>query len=238
VGMVLFVPLFLLTFSSSQMVEKSAKSFIESKLHNEINEKIDALKVPQSKTIEKVLGSKAQDVYQKADEKSADFKLKLKEDASSLMAIQLAKMADPTCECRTKWKERLSTSPQLEATSFEKVKEKLTDFIHGRYMQLSEKLTRDLRILLGVNALLCIALLLISFLKPQATAQLLFASGLLLLSTGICAYCYIFKQNWFYTMLYNDAIGFGFLLYFVIVFAVLSAIFFTKAKIINFWKMS
>lgn len=235
-GIVFFVPLFLLTFTSSQMVEKSAKGFIEVKLQNEINEKIDAIKLPQSKTVEKVLGAKAQEVYQKSDEKSAELKQNLKDGLPNMMAIQMAKVTDLNCECRTKWKERLSAFTPLEMSSLEKAKEKLANLIHGKYMQTVEKLTRDMRIFLGLNALLFIALFLISFLKPHATAHLFFPSMIMLLSTGICSYCYIFKQNWFYTILFNDSIGFGFLAYFIIVFAVLCDIFFNNAKIINFWK--
>jgi len=239
VGSLFFVSLFLLTFSASHMVEKSAKSFIESKLQNEITEKIDAIKLPQSKTLEKVLGNKAQDVYQKSDEKSTEFKQKLKDGLPAIMATQMEKVTDPSCECRTKWKERLNASLQFEVTTLEKAREKLVDMIHGKYMETVGKLTRDIRIFFGLNALLFINVVLLSFLKPEATEHLFFPSLLMLLSSGICSYFYLFKQNWFYTILYNDYIGFGYLAYVVVVFALLCDIVFNKAKvttkIINFF---
>ncbi|WP_069477677.1 hypothetical protein [Sulfurospirillum halorespirans] len=222
-GILVFVPLFLLTFSDSQMVEKSAKHFIEWKLQNEINTKIDSIQLPQSKIVEKVFGAKS--------EMLAVVKQKLKEDAPTILTTQLAKMADLNCECRTKWKERLSAFVEVEMASLEKAKEKLTDFMSGKYMETVEKLTRDMRIFLGLNGLCFIFLLLISFLKPQATEHLFLPSSLLLLSSAICSYVYLFQQNWFYTILYNDYMGFGYLAYFIIVFALLCDIVFNRAKV-------
>lgn len=205
------------------MVETSAKQFIEWKLQNEINAKIDSIKLPQSKILEKVLGAKG--------EKLADVKQKLKEDAPTIMATQLAKITDPNCECRTKWKERLSAFVEVEMASLEKAKEKLADFVSGKYMEIVEKLTRDMRIFLGVNGLCFIFLLLISFLKPQATEHLFLPSSLMFLSSAICSYVYLFQQNWFYTILYNDYMGFGYLAYFMIVFVLLCDVVFNRAKV-------
>jgi hypothetical protein len=41
-GILLFVPLFLFTFSAPQTIEKSAKGLIEWELKNKINDKIDS----------------------------------------------------------------------------------------------------------------------------------------------------------------------------------------------------
>ncbi len=224
-GILFFVPLFFLTFSDSQMVETSAKHFIAWKLQNEINAKIDSMKLPQSKIVEKVFGTKGETL--------AYLKQKLKEDAPTILATQLAKISDPHCECRTRWKERLSTFVEVEIASLEKAKEKLADFMNGKYMETVEKLTRDMRIFLGVNGLCFIFLFLISFLKPQATEHLFLPSFLLLLSSALCSYVYLFQQNWFYTILYNDYTGFGYLAYFLIVFALLCDIVFNKAKVIS-----
>jgi hypothetical protein len=222
-GILVFVPLFILTFSDSQIVEKSAKQFIAWKLQNEINTKIDSIQLPQSKIAEKVFGTKGETL--------AYLKQKLKEDAPTIMTTQLAKITDPHCECRTKWKERLSTFVEVEIVSLEKAKEKLADLVSGKYMEIVEKLTRDMRIFLGVNGLCFIFLLLISFLKPQATEHLFVPSSLMFLSSALCSYVYLFQQNWFYTILYNDYMGFGYVAYFLIVFALLCDIVFNKAKV-------
>lgn len=230
-GILLFMPTFIFTFLNPQTIEKSGKSFIEWKLQNELNEKIDTLKLPQSKSLEKLLGSKAQDIYQKSNEKLKTLKQKLKDDFPALLASQIAKMAELSCECRQKWEERLRDSLQFEMASLEETKEKLIRFTQGKYMDIVTKITIDVRIFLGLNVLVFSLLVLVSFGKPQASEHLFLPSTLMLVSTGICSYFYLFKQNWFYTILYNDYVGFGYLAYLLIVFAFLYDIVFNKARV-------
>ena len=231
VGILIFVPLFIFTFSDPQAVEKSGKGFIEWKLKNEVNEKIDSIRWPRSQTLENLLGAKANELNQKADAKLMAYKLMLKNEVPAIMAEQLAKVRNLDCECRKKWEERLTGFMNVEIATAEKAKEKLADFTQAKYMQIVEKLTIDVRVFLGINSLVFIFLFAASFLKPQATGHLFLPGALLLLSTVICSYFYLFEQNWFYTILYNDYTGFGYLGYLLMVFAILCDIVFNHAKI-------
>ena len=230
-GVALFASLFLLTFSDPQSVEKSARGFLEWKLKSDMHEKIDSLKFPQSKTLEMFLGDRAKTLYQETDAKLTVLKQELKDDLPAIMAAVMARMADLNCECRKKWEERIRASLELEIASLEKAKENLADFAQARYMQIVEKLTRDLRTFLGINALVFLLLFLVSFSKPRATDHLFLPGLLMFLSTGICSYFYLFEQNWFYTILYSDYTGFGYLAYLLAVFALLCDIVFNKARV-------
>lgn len=232
-GVLIFTPLFLFTFFDSQTIEKSGKSFIEWKLKNEMNDKIDSITLPQSKILEKLLGNKAKVLYQKTDEKLTILKQQLKDDVPAILANQLAKMGNLSCECREKWEERLRDSMKFEIASLEKAKVKLVNFTQAKYMEIVKKLTLDVRIYLGVNALVFIFLFLVSFMKPRATNHLFLPGSLMLLSTAICSYFYLLEQNWFYTILYNDYTGFGYLAYLLVVFAFLCDIVFNKAKVVT-----
>jgi hypothetical protein len=103
--------------------------------------------------------------------------------------------------------------------------------MQAKYMEIVKKLTMDVRIFLGINSLVFILLFVTSFAKPRASEHLFFPGALLFLSTIICSYFYLFEQNWFYTILYNDYTGFGYLAYLLIVFAILCDIVFNKARI-------
>ncbi len=231
IGIILFFPLFILTFSDPHTVETSAKGFIEWKLKNEVNEKIDAIQWPQSQTLEKFIGSKATALNQKTDEKLTAYRLMLKNEVPAMMAEQLAKIRNLDCECRKKWEKRLTDYIQFEIATAEKAKEKLVDFTQAKYMEIVEKLTMDVRIFLGINSLVFIMLFIVSFLKPKATEHLFLPGALLLLSTAISSYFYLFEQNWFYTILYNNYTGFGYLVYLLVIFAILCDIVFNKAKV-------
>ena len=233
VGVLIFLPLFLFTFSDPYLIEKSGKAFIEWKLKNEANKKIDSIQLPQSKKLEKLFGNKVKKFQQETEKKLAAFKKQLKDDAPKIIMTQISKMRDISCKCREKWEERLRSSLKFEIASLEKAKEKLANFAQAKYMEIVKKLTLDVRIFLGANALIFLFLLLASFLKPKATEHLFFPSILMLISTVICSYFYLFEQNWFYTIIYNSYTGFGYVTYLTIVFAILCDIVFNGAKIVT-----
>ena len=233
VGVLLFLPLFLFTFSDPHLIEKSGKAFIGWKLKNETNKKIDSIQLPESKKLEKLFGNKVKSLHQKTENKLKAFKQQLKDDAPKIIMAQIAKMSNLSCKCREKWENRLRSSLKFEIASLEKTKKKLALFAQAKYMQIVEKLTLDIRIFLGANALIFSFLLLASFLKPKATEHLFLPSVLMLISTVICSYFYLFEQNWFYTIVYNSYTGFGYVAYLTIVFAILCDIVFNKAKIVT-----
>lgn len=231
IGILLFVPLFLFTFADPQLIENSGKSFIEWKLKQETDKRIDSISIPEEMGFEKLLGEKAAALKNETEQKLESIRNQLKADAPSILATQIAKMRNLDCECRKKWEQHLRTSMQLEIASLETAKTKLIDFSHAKYMEIVQKLTLDVRIFLGVNGVIFIFLFLISFLKPQATNHLFLPGALMLISTIICSYFYLFEQNWFYTVIYNDYTGYSYIIYLLIVFAFLCDIIFNKARV-------
>jgi hypothetical protein len=230
-GIVLFAPLFILTFADPNLIERSAKTFITWKLQSETDKKIDSVQLPVATKLERLLGDKAKKLRQQAEQKLILIKQQLKADAPSILAAQLTKLSKKDCECRKKWAQRLRHLKEMELASLQKAKAKLIDFSHAKYMEITQKLTLDVRIFLGTNSVIFVLLLLISFMKPAAISHLFLPGGLLLISTLISSYFYLFEQNWFYTILYNDYTGFSFIGYLLLVFAVLCDIVFNKARV-------
>ena len=230
-GILVFVPLFIFTFADPQLVETSAKSFVEWKLNSETNKKIDELQLPQTNRFEKLLGNKAKELRKETESKLAKVKQQLKADVPAILSGEIAKMFKLDCECRKKWESKLRNSMELNIVSLEQARSKLIDFGQAKYMAIVEKLTLDVRIFLGANSVIFVFLLLVSFFKPKAIRHLFLPGVLMVISTTICSYFYIFEQNWFYTIIYSEYTGFGFLAYLMLVFAILSDIAFNKAKI-------
>jgi hypothetical protein len=230
-GILIFIPLLLLTFADPQFIEKSGKSFIEWKLQSETAKKIDSIKLPEPIKFENILGNKARELRTQTEVQLKGIKEQLKADAPALLAAQIAKLQNLDCECRQKWESFLRHSMQGRLASLETAKSKLIGFSHAKYMEIVEKLTLDVRIFLGTNSLIFIFMLLASFLKPLAIKHLFLPGGLMLSSTIICSYFYIFEQNWFYTIIYNDYTGFGYIAYLIFVFAILCDVVFNKARV-------
>jgi hypothetical protein len=230
-GVVVFVPFFIFTFADPQLVEKSGRSFVEWKLRSETDQKIDSIRLPEPGRLESILGSKARELRAKTEVKLETLKQQLKDDVPAILAAEIAKLRNLDCECRKKWEQTISMFMKSRLVSLEAARSKLIDFSHAKYMEIVKQLTMDVRIFLGANSLVFVLLLLSSSFKPQAVKHLFLPGGLLLLSTLICSYFYLFEQNWFYTIIYNDYTGFAYIGYLLLVFAVLCDIAFNKARV-------
>lgn len=231
IGVLLFLPLFLMTFADPQLIENAGRAFIEWKLEGEVRDKVDAIRLPAQQRFEKLLGQKAAALRSEAEQKLAVIRQQLNDDLPAILAEQIARARNLDCECRRKWEERLRTSMQLQIVSLEAARDRVIDFTQAKYVEIVHKLTLDVRIFLGANSLVFLFLLLVSFLKPQAVRHLFLPGVLMFASTLVCSYFYLFEQNWFYTILYNDYTGLAYVGYLLLVFALLCDIVFNRARV-------
>ena len=228
-GALVFGLVFVFTFSTPGYVEDVGKSFIEQQVEKEVRERLDIA----SRMIEnKTLGKLAEKLLNKNTDEIADIRQNLDQGLHEKIAGALAKMRDLSCECRKKYENYIKDGMESRIVSLEKANETLSDFIKGKYMQVVKKLTLDIRIVSGSNLVLFIILVLLTFLKPRGLAHLLVPGVLLIVSSLICTYFYVFEQNWFFTIIYNDYVGFGYLVYVGILFLLLCDIALNKGRVI------
>ena len=241
VGVFVFLPLFVMTFLEPHQIESSAREFIKSQVTKKVSEKLDKFDIgteketdPEKKDkgkLKSFLKDKAQKFLKSKEAQIRSINQQLKDRVPALIAERIAKLQNLDCTCRKKWEKSISDGLILKLQSLEQAKAKLNDFADVKYMEIVNKLIMDVRIFLGVNALAFILMLLTSFFKPGAIKHLLLPGILLFVSTLICSYFYLFEQNWFYTIIYNDYTGLGYLVYLGLVFGVLLDIALNKARI-------
>lgn len=230
-GVLVFMPLFLFTFVDPHIVEQSGRSFVEWKVQTETDKKIDSIRLPEPTKLERLLGAKARELREQTEQKLKGVRQQLKADAPASLAMQLAKLRNLDCECRKKWEASIKHTMEAKLISLQGAKSKLTAFTQMKYMEVVENLTLDVRIFLGANSIIFLLLLLITFMKPMAIKQLYLPGGLMVVSTTICSYFYLFEQNWFYTIIYSDYTGFAYIGYLAFVFAILYDIAFNRAQV-------
>ena len=235
-GILLFAPLFAATFLDASLIEESAGGFIEWKIGHEANQKIESIHIREG--IKKLFGEKDKDMLDQTNAAIKEIKDQLKSELPAILADELAKLRNLDCECRKKSEMAFEQGFLSQLSSLYIQKQRLIEFSREKYMDIVTKLTLDLRIFLGSNLVVFFLMLLVSMLKPKAIQHLFFPASLLLLSSITCSYFYLFEQNWFFTILYNDYTGYGFVAYLVVVFLALIDICYNHAKvtteIINF----
>ena len=228
IGILLFGTAFGFTFGVPGFVEDIGKDFIKQRIADETNEKIESIKF-QGK--DSKLGKLAEKIYKRNENKINELKNSLKNKAHEKLADIIAEMRDLDCECRDKYAQKFKDGFHFRIFSLQKANVILMDFIKTQYMETVKKLKMDLRIFSGSNTLIFILLLLISLLKPRAIMHLFIPGVLLLISTIICSYFYLFEQNWFFTILYDTYLGWGYLIYLGVVFGFLCDVMFNKGQV-------
>jgi len=228
IGVLIFGALFYFTYGVPGGVEEIAKDFIKEKIEEETKEKIGSIMLPASKS---TLGKLALKMMKGQEREIEELKMKLQEKAYEKTSSVIAEMRDLNCECRIKYGQRLKEHTELQISSLESMNEKLMGFMKSKYMEVVNKLTQELRIFTGSNLAMFVILLLASFLKPKAVIQL-FIPGLLLAASTIVGSCfYLFEQNWIFTIIYSDFLGFWYLAYVSGLFLWFCDIIFNRARV-------
>lgn len=222
-GVFLFGILFSVTFASPEKVEDSAKGFVKSQIEKEMRAKQQAMN--ESSAIEAALN-----VAGRLGLEKEQLQANLDNDLPEKISNIIASMCGYDCEKKKVLAQSIASGYMERIRSIKVAESTLSDIVKGKYIEIVSNLKLDLRIFLGSNLAMFLILLAISFFKPKAVKHL-FAPGLLLVvATILSSTIYIFGQDWFYTILYNDYLGFGYLLYIAAIFGLLIDITFNKAR--------
>lgn len=223
-GILLFGVLLSATFASPEKIEESAKGFLKSQIGKEVRVKQQA--IADSSATEAALKVAGRLGLEK-EKIQADLNNDLPENIASI----IASMCGYDCEKKKSLAQSITSGYMERIKNITAAENTLGDIVKDKYIEIVSNLKRDLRIFLGSNLAMFMLLLTITLFKPQ-TVQHLFLPGLLLVAaTALSSTIYIFGQDWFYTILYNDYMGFGYLLYIATIFGFLMDIALNKARI-------
>ena len=110
----------------------------------------------------------------------------------------------------------------------------IENLISGKYYKILNNLIMDIRIFSGCNSVLFLVVLLIFSFKSIPQRQVLLPTALLLIASIASSLIYILGQDWFYTIIYNNYVGFGYLIYIGLIFVLQCDLIFNKARITCF----
>lgn len=221
-GLFLFGSIFLITYNTPQTIHLAAQDFVKNKVEEEVMDILEHDKLESSvnfvKSVSKRLGIKwNQDSIRRMVEKG------IPNLVETVIAYQQS----------TKQKKGLMSKMALSTSSYAtKLKignKELKTIIQEKYQSVTQSLQTDIRIFSGCNFILFLLLFILSFSSKKLLKALFVPAMLLLLATIISTLIYIFGQNWIYVLLYNNYMGFGYLIYVAIIFFFLCDIAFLEA---------
>jgi hypothetical protein len=223
-GLLLFGTLFSVTFGMPTAVEQSAKGFVAKQIEREIQEKYQGSKVSS-------LSDKALSIASRLGYEEGKIREDLKNKLPEKIASVIASMCGYDCERKKSLTQSIAAGYMERIANIQVAQARLGEIIKNKYMNIVNSLRTDLRIFLGANAVMFMILLLVSFQKPKAIAHLFLPGIFLLVATIAASAIYLFGQDWFYTILYNDYMGFGYLAYLSTIFGFLMDVAFNKARV-------
>lgn len=233
VGALLYASLFALTFVQPTWVEQIGADFIEAQVHEQVDEQTQRLLDVARQRLdgaEGVLATAAKALQRSQAERIEQLRASLQAGLHERVADTIAKARNLDCECRQRWAAWLKEGFELKIGDLQLSSARLGEFVHARYASVVAELQRDLRIFAGSNALIFALLAAAALFRAPAAVPLLLPAGLLALAGLICSWFYLFEQNWFLTLVYQDWLGWGYLAYLGLVFAFLLDVFANRAR--------
>jgi hypothetical protein len=241
VGALLFGTLFGLTYKDTQWFEDSAKTWVALEIERKIQMDFpdlfpDSKEKPSNKILAKLKGN--------FEKRIKELREKLLSDLPARIAVEIARWC--TCRMRIEDKEaakrkfeeiRVSVRKDIVAKLKENIKSKtiglenVNALIKGHYIKIIEQLLNDFRIFSGSNVLIFLSILILSMIKTEYEKALMAAGVLVTCGTLISIGIYIFNQNWFHALLFNDYMGWGYLVYVATITGFLADVILNKGKI-------
>lgn len=224
IGLAFFLFLFALVQGFVEPFEHSARRFISQQISSELQNRYHSSQLGS-------LTDKARTLAGKLKLEKHSVNKHLNQKLHEKIAEVIGSLCGYNCEKKQALAQSIGNGYRERIAQITQAEHNLSAVIHNKYMEIATRLQWDVSIFLLSNATMFLMLLLISFLKPAFTRQLFLPATLLLIATLAASFIYLFGQNWFYTLFYDDYMGFGYLAYIGIIFGLLLDIALNKARV-------
>lgn len=226
VGLLIFVPLFGMTFASPIQVERAARGYIEHTIEKRV-EGMLGIGLDTARGAGRLAGK----LLEKHKDKLEALKEQITSGLSERIATEVARLQDLSCTCR----ELLRTTLNLVATSqinaIESMAPQLQQIIEGNYVEIVRSLMLDVRIFAGTNAFAFLLLLVFSMTRQDRTRQLFVPALLLAITVLLASLTYAYGQDWFFVALQADYMGWAYAISMIFIFGFLLDIALNRARI-------
>jgi len=227
-GMALFASFFVLTYHRPEWVENFAADYLEAQVAGKVDDTIDALGPPHG---DDALSRYAAQLYRQNEDQLSSLRQQLKAEARRQLEICIPQIRALSTEQREMIAQWVDAGATLSIGSLTLDNSRLFAFIQSGYLAVVADLQRDIRVFAASNFAAFLMLVLVSLLKSEHTRALFVPGVLLAVSTLLCAWLYVFEQNWLLTIIHGDYLGFAYAAWLGGVFLLLCDVWLNRARI-------
>lgn len=212
-------------------VERSARDFIQKQIEHQIADELGMNKPgAEHSRLSSLATALVQRHRDEIDILREDLSIRLKPQVDRA----IARMQDPNCECRERLRQWVALATESRVSTLARAEPQLQRIVEGKYGDIVRALLRDLQIFLGLNLLAFAILTITSLFKPSHVRQLFIPAMLLAVATIAASVVYLFGQDWFFTILYGDYVGWMYGVWVVVIFGLLFDVVLFKARATTF----
>ena len=225
-GLLVFLSVFVATFTSRPVLEDAMSGFVRSRVRQEVRARLGSAVGGDAGALAEWFETHA--------EAAADF---LENDLDAFVDEVVDSLCDIDCEESEKANlaDRLRGAAEAFAkrrvAEFGAISTQLERFVRGKYLDLVRALISEIRVFSGINAALFALVLALLLSKWREPRVVFVPASLLLIATLACTALYVFNQNWFFSIFLERYWGYWYLAYVGIVFGLLLDIAINRARI-------
>ena len=223
-GLLLFGSAFALAVLAPKQVETAAKAYIVSEAKAEVTRYFET---PVGRTLAETYAALQERYGQEIEDTEAAIKAKLHER----IAEALGQLCHFDCETKESLKTALLEGMKSSIDRLEVMLAKVKRLAQDKYSETTAKIRRDLMIFTGANSVVFAFILLIGFLRPSQQRALALPACLMLFATVASSGIYVFGQDWFWVVLTDSYMGYGYLGYVAVIFFFLCDIVYNQGQI-------
>ena len=224
IGTAVFAAALIVSVVSPITIETLAREALRTEIQKRVGEKIESLD-----------GSKIAELAGRIAQRNAaemeEIKRSIEDGLPQRIASVVGEMLNASCECRKTIKKSFTNAYTEHLGRLTDINTRLTDLIRAKYAEVATSLLREFRIFTGANALVFALLGVTTLVRKKAGIQLVLPAAVLLGAAVIVGGLYLFEQDWFHTILFNDYVGFGYFAYLALAVAFLADIAFNHARV-------
>jgi hypothetical protein len=223
-GTLLFGVAFIVSWLNPIWIERIASTAVRIEVERETGERVDTLSgAPIVGLAQRALG--------RTDAEIERTREAIRREVPANVARVATAMLDPDCACRTRLKSAADAGRRQHLLSLSQLRVQLTSLIESAYANVRTKLLREFRIFTASNAAALALLGVITLVRQKAQLQLMLPAvalaGGVVVTTGL----YLFAQDWLHTILFNDYIGLGYVVWLSVVILLLMDILGNRARV-------
>jgi hypothetical protein len=237
VGTLLFSVAFAITLVGRPWIESAANAYLRKEVERVARRELGAVAEragsteAEAKLLSRALGARADEFVERVK------KERLEERLTEIVRTALDRLCDIDCEEEERAENAADAgtfSRGILGGTVQMMKSAaagLEGFVVGKYKELLYGLIRELRIFTGLNAALYALTLGVLYLRRRAIEPVLVPAFVLIVATTISIVVYVTAQDWFWTVLTNSYLGYGYLVVVGVVLAFLVDIVFARATV-------